>query len=472
MGWWVVPQKGYIYKLTDRVWNSLILVNMDDENIFAVLLYAYIKAKEEEEEDKCQPPRQKRVRRAVVRNCWVRPWLSEDNRQKLGHFSSLVDTQLRCLDPVAFQNYTRLTPQLFDEVLRRVSPAIEKEYTSFRQALSPGLKLAVTLRHLATGDNYHSLAYAFRCGVSTISEFIPQVCQAIVQAYKDEVFALPVTPEAWIDKAKEFEQRWNIPHAIGAVDGKHIAIKKPPNTGSLYFNYKGYFSIPLLALVDADYQFVWIELGGKGHMSDAQIFNDSELFTGLEDESIGLPPPTPLTASPTDQKNIPFFILGDDAFALKTYLMKPYSIRKMSREERIFNYRLSRGRRVVENAFGILANRFRCFLRTLEQKPDSVKDILEAAVVLHNLLRKKHPSISAAEVDREDEDHNVIPGLWRANVNWDDVEQPPAPRNSGTTEAKQQRDLLKGFFNSVEGAVPWQDRMAGLQDTDGGQVPI
>jgi len=95
---------------------------------------------------------------------------------------------------------------------------------------------------------------------------------------------IPTTREAW---ANQFEQRWNIPHAVGALDGKHVAIKKPPQTGSLFYNYKGFFSIPLLALVSADYQFVWIELGGKGHMSDAQIFGDSELFHGLEDEILG-----------------------------------------------------------------------------------------------------------------------------------------------------------------------------------------
>ena len=103
--------------------------------------------------------------------------------------------------------------------------------------------------------------------------------------------------------------------------------------------------------MDVDYKFVWIELGGKGHMSNAQIFGDSELFNGLEEETLGLPPACLLTARPDDHQNIPFFILEDDAFAFRKYLIKSYGRRGMSREERMFID--SRGRKVVENAFGM-----------------------------------------------------------------------------------------------------------------------
>ncbi|KAJ3599237.1 hypothetical protein NHX12_033200 [Muraenolepis orangiensis] len=97
-------------------------------------------AREEEDEQQTDqlPSQPQRARRAAVSQFWVRPWLGE-RRQQLGQFSSLLDTHLRLEDPVAFQNYTRLTPQLFDEVLQRVAPAIEREVTSFRQPLSPGL---------------------------------------------------------------------------------------------------------------------------------------------------------------------------------------------------------------------------------------------------------------------------------------------------------------------------------------------
>ena len=140
-----------------------------------------------------------------------------------------------------------------------------------------------------------------------------------------------------------------MPHAIEALDGKHEALKKPAHSGSLYHNCKGFFSIPLLALMDADYKFLWIELGGVGHMPDAQFFNDSELFECLKEKRIEVPSPCPLVYG--DQQQIipiPYFILRDDAFALRPYMMKPYARKTMPKQELIYNYRISRGKRVLK----------------------------------------------------------------------------------------------------------------------------
>ncbi len=113
--------------------------------------------------------------------------------------------------------------------------------------------------------------------------------------------------------ASLFQSRWNVPHAVGAVDGKHIQIRKPADSGSLYHNYKGFFSILLMAVVDADYKFLWADLGGMGHQSDAQIFNDSEFKECLEEGVLNLPDLDPL---PHDDCNMPYHLLGDDAFGL------------------------------------------------------------------------------------------------------------------------------------------------------------
>ncbi|XP_041350760.1 putative nuclease HARBI1 [Gigantopelta aegis] len=171
-----------------------------------------------------------------------------------------------------------MRPEMFDELLNRVGPRITKEDTNYRKALEPGLKLAATIRHLASGDTYSTLQYDFRVARNPCSVFIPEVCQAIVDILKGEVISCPVTPDGWRPLADEFLKRWNVPHASAATDGKHVAVRKPPGSGSLYFNYKGFFSVVLMALVDADYKFVCIEVGGHGSMSDAHIYNASELM--------------------------------------------------------------------------------------------------------------------------------------------------------------------------------------------------
>ncbi len=108
-----------------------------------------------------------------------------------------------------------------------------------------------------------------------------------------------------------------------------------------------------------------------------RFLNQCELKEAIKDGIIGFPPEDPL---PKDDRPMPYFILGDDAFALKTWLMKPFSQSNMTNEQRIFNYRLSPGRRIVENAFGILANCFQYLLSPLRQEPETLKSIVLACV--------------------------------------------------------------------------------------------
>jgi len=196
----------------------------------------------------------------------------------------------------------------------------------------------------------------------------------------------------------------------GSLDGKHVAIRKPAKSGFLYYNYKGFFSVVLMALVDGDYKFLWVDISGYGSMSDAQIFNDSELKECLEDNSIGFPVLSPISEH---DEAMPYFILGDDAFGIRTFMMKPYGQRNLQRDERIYNYRISRGRRVVENAFGILAQRWQVLLTTMQPRPSIVQDIVECCVCLHNLMRNRYPTLHNGIADEEDDKHNVVPGAWR-----------------------------------------------------------
>ncbi|WAR29137.1 hypothetical protein MAR_002705, partial [Mya arenaria] len=112
----------------------------------------------------------------------------------------------------------------------------------------------------------------------------------------------------------------------------------------------------------------------------------------------------------------------DDAFPLRQYMLKPYPHRHLARDERFFNYRCSRARHVVENAFGILANRFRRLLTTLEMRPSTVTKTVMACMTLHNLMRTRYPNIQNADLDREDEQGQFIAGAWRDQAVLEDVQ--------------------------------------------------
>ena len=246
-------------------------------------------------------------------------------------------------------------------------------------------------------------------------------------------------------------------HCLGALDGKHIVVRCPKKAGSIYYNYKGFHSIIILALVDAEYKFVWVDIGANGSAGDAQVFNRSEFRESIENNTIGFSAPDPL---PGDDRRTGYFIVADDAFALRTWLMKPYASRNLTVFQRIFNYRLSRGRRIVENAFGILAHIFQCFTTTMRQQPAAVTSISLACVHLHNLMRIRYPGVQNAALDQEDENHNIIPGAWRQGrvlPDPGDLDGPNARHH--TQAAKALRDYLKEYYNSEAGSVPWQNDM-------------
>ena len=300
----------------------------------------------EAEEDEDGPQRKKRrkyPKHQQPPRFWCRPWNSADRRLMFGHWDNLVQ-EMRIEDTDSFFNLLRMQPELFEEIHDKVKDNIQAEDTAYRRPLPSGLKLAATLRHLSTGELYPSIAYQFRISRHTVTKIVPKVCKAIYDALCDEVMQCPQDPDAWREVASLFHSRWNVPHAVGAVDGKHIQIRKPGDSGSLYYNYKGFFSIVLMAVVDADYKFLWADIGGMGHQSDAQIFNDCEFKECLEESALNLPQPDPL---PHDDQNMPYYLLGDDAFGLTPHLMKPYPQRGLTRAQRIFNNRISRGRRVV-----------------------------------------------------------------------------------------------------------------------------
>ena len=128
------------------------------------------------------------------RRHWVRPWIGR--RKQFGLYDQLM-VELRNEDQASFTNFLRMPPDMFDELLARLGPRITKKTTFFREPLEPGLKLALTLRYLASGNKYADMKFAWRVPHNTMSLVVREVCQAIIDEYMDEVLTCPSTPDGW-----------------------------------------------------------------------------------------------------------------------------------------------------------------------------------------------------------------------------------------------------------------------------------
>ncbi len=302
------------------------------------------------------------------------------------------------------------------------------------------------------------VAMNYHMGESTLGDAIPQVCNALWERLRPHVLPTP-TQATWRYQAEGFCERWGFPNCCGAIDGKHCKIQAPPNSGTSFYNYKGTFSIVLMAVAGFDYRFIYVDIGGYGSSNDSGIFNETSFGKALDEERLDLPPPAALPREPNGFE-IPHMFVGDEAFKLSKNLMKPHAQkrnRQLNASERIFNYRLSRARHVVENAFGILAACFRINRRTIQLSPAKADCIVKATVVLHNLLTTPDDCIAQAALARMDAE--VEEELSRANL-------APLPgllrARNPTLQVKAIQDFLTEYFSSAEGAVPWQNRSARL----------
>lgn len=253
--------------------------------------------------------------------------------------------------------------------------------------------------------------------------------------------------------AKSFWNRWNMPHCVGSIDGKHIKIVAPPHSGSLYYNYKGYFSIILMGVCDADYNFTYVDIGAYGSISDGGVFSASKFGEDLKNNKI----PFPTTSNlPGCTEEMPYFFVGDSAFPLSTNLMRPYSGKMLNVVKAVFNFRLSRARRIIENTFGVMAARWRIYHRTITALPSTVDNIVKATTCLHNFIRR---SSLASErycppkfVDSDD-----VLGKWRDEVKDAIIETcPRLGSNNASVAAINQRNALAKFFLTPHGFLERQ----------------
>ena len=226
-----------------------------------------------------------------------------------------------------------MTPNQFEHLLQLVAPRTEKRTTKFREPISAAQQLALTLRYLSTGESQQSLSLSYRIGKGTVNKIVSETALAMYNSLRDLFMKVPSSKEEWLNISVGFKKSWSFPHCIGSIDGKHIRIECQKISGTHYFNYKGFYSIILLAICDSNYCFTLFDLGKYESNNDSGVLVNSKMKEMIEEYRLDIPPP--LTYKSCDFDPLPYFFVSDEIFPLKTWLMRLYP-GKLDKEQMIF----------------------------------------------------------------------------------------------------------------------------------------
>ncbi|KAJ8671643.1 hypothetical protein QAD02_002902 [Eretmocerus hayati] len=297
------------------------------------------------------------LKRKRLRRWWVKPHIAAQQRNVFGGYNRVCQ-YLKLHDHEEFYRHFHIGPHNFDRIHELVRERLEKQ-VSGRPPISSEIRLASVL--------------------------FPH----------------------WLSLAERYINLWNHPNCGGSLDATHVWIIRPPHGGSLFRNYKGFNSIVLMTLSDADRRITWYCLGDYGHLSDLSVYSVSSLCRKLENNQLGFPGPRPL---PGTNIVVPHVILADPILPLGKNLMKPYSRqRRLTRREKMYNYRHSRGRMPVECQYGGLQEKWRILQQPLGFDLSVTNDLVTVILALHNyMINSSHPELPTIEPTQPNDEQMAV----------------------------------------------------------------
>ena len=275
----------------------------------------------------------------------------------------------------------RMKKETYSYLCDKLRCVIVRQDTRLRKAISVEKRVAITLWCLATPCEYRTISHLFGVARSTVCSIVQDTCRAIVSTLMSTYIQFP-TGEALTKVVDEFERKWGFPQRAGAIDGSHIPISAPELNHTDYYSRKGWYSMVVQAVVDHEYIFRDICVGWPGSVHDARIFANSKIFRRITQDRLLADGGTRTILG----CQVPICIIGDSAYPIQTWLMKPFSdCSSQTVQQKCFNYRLSRARIVVENAFGRLKARWRRLLKRNDMVTEHIPAVITACCILHNL---------------------------------------------------------------------------------------
>ena len=275
-----------------------------------------------------------------------------------------------------------MSKSTFDYLCEKLSSSVAKSDTVMRKAIPVEKRVAMTLWFLATGADYRSIGHLFGVSVCLVTK---EVCASIVSQLLPQFVRFP-TGSLLTEVVEGFKNELGFPQCVGAVDGTHIPIMSPHDCPADYYNRKGWHSVILQGTVDFRGRFTDLYVGWPGRVHDACVFANSSLYSRGQLNTLFVPN----SYASVGGTDVPLVLLGDPAYPLLPWLMKAFvNNGRLTAQKKLFNYRLSKARVVVEHAYGRLKGRWRCLLKRLDVDVNDVSEVVVACCVLHNICEVK-----------------------------------------------------------------------------------
>ena len=334
----------------------------------------------------------------------------------------------------------RMTKASVFDLSHQLRPFIQKQNTKYRLAIPVVVRVACTLFKLAHATNTRSCSEMFAIGMSTVSNVIHETCRAINIVLRHEI-AWP-TGNRLLQVQSDFKVLCGLPGVGGAIDGTHIHISKPRVGPEAYFYFKTHgYTLNCQAVVDSRKVFLDLFLGMPGSTNDSRMLRRSSLYQlAMRGE---LFPPS------LGREGFPPYLLGDSGYPNLPWLVTPHRGNNLTMLEALYNMKLRRGRRVVENAFGILKMTWRELLGKSELNVVYMPDVITACAILHNILRKQANEdlealgamVNNGGVEEGDDDAN-------SDTEFYNVCDDEGPQSRVTNDGEDLRHRLASYLGS------------------------
>ncbi|KAM4607914.1 uncharacterized protein ACJ7VT_016057 [Polymixia lowei] len=284
-------------------------------------------------------------------------------------------------DEMFIRNF-RVSRESFDYICR-LGPVLQRRTTNYRLSIPANKRIAIALWRLATNNEYRSVGHLFGVGISSVCRCVQDFCNAVVKVLLPDHIKTPDTRKL-MEMATFFGNRWRAPQCVGAIDGSHIPILAPEDFPRDYYNRKGWHSIILQGVVDGKGLFWDVCVGFPGSVHDARVLRQSHFWEVVSDGQFFNQHTVNIAGH-----GVGHYIIGDPAYPLQPWLMKPFSdTGRLTQEQHTYNARLSSARAIVETTFGKLKGRWRCLLKRNDCQLDLTKKIVLACCVLHNICEE------------------------------------------------------------------------------------